>query len=78
MSLLVDSLHMRIDSVTIIRVQELASGFIRRRLSFIFPCGVFVYPCFRVSYKLTPTKLSQYCVFVCNLTTFRGYIMYLI
>ena len=37
MSLLVESLNMRIDSETVIGVQELASGFIRRGLALCSP-----------------------------------------
>ena len=47
MSLLVQSSHnMRIDTVKryIGVLQELASGFIRRGFSFIFPCIYFVHP----------------------------------
>ena len=44
-SLLVESLQIRIDSETVIGVQELASDFIRRGFSFIFPCDYFVHPC---------------------------------
>ena len=43
MRLLVKLLHMRIGSQTVTGVQELASDFIRRRFSFIFPCDHFVH-----------------------------------
>ena len=75
MSLLVESLHMRIDSETVIGVQELASGFTRRRFSFIFSCVHSVHhwvsesridlPC--------PSSPNKYCVFVCTLSTSQGY-----
>ena len=42
-SLLVEPLHMRIESETVIGVQELASGFICRVFNFIFPCDHFVH-----------------------------------
>ena len=58
MRLLVEPLIMRIDNEKVIGVQELASGFIRRGFSFIFPYDLFVEPNFRVSYQLTPTKRS--------------------
>ena len=45
MRLLVESLHIWIGSETVIRAQELASGFIRRGFSFIFPCDHFEHHC---------------------------------
>ena len=43
MSLLVESLHMRVDSEMVIGVQELASAFICRGFSIIFPFDNFVH-----------------------------------
>ena len=40
MGLLVELLHMRIDSETVIGVQELASGFACRGFSFNSPCDL--------------------------------------
>ena len=40
-----ESLHMRIDSDTVVGVQELASGFIRKGFSFMFPRDCLVHHC---------------------------------
>ena len=45
MSLLVESLHMRIGSETVVGVQELVSGFIRRGFSFTILCDYLVHHC---------------------------------
>ena len=61
MSLLVESLHVRIDSETaVIGVQELASDFTRRGFSFIFPYDILHTPRVLdgVSYQPASTKLS--------------------
>ena len=74
MSLLVESLHMRIDGgTTVVGVHELASGFIRRGFSFVFPCDYFVHHCdLEESYQPRPSPPIKYSVFVCTLSTFQG------
>ena len=78
MSLLVESLHMRIDSETV--YWSTGVGFIRRRFSFIFPRDLFVHPCFSESCANLSRPSSSYkcCVLMCNLSTFQGYITCLI
>ena len=61
---------MQIDGETVIGVQELASGFICRRFSFIFPCDYFVlvHHCdleSRISLP-RPSSRNKYCVFACK------------
>ena len=58
-SLLVELVHMRIYKETVVGVQELASCFIRRGFSFIFPCVHFLHhSLLESSVNLPPTKLS--------------------
>ena len=77
MSLLEGSLHMRIDSETVIGVQGLASDSVCRKFSFITLCNLFAHPCDLESRTNLPrpSSRSKYCVFVCNLPTFQGYII---
>ena len=58
MRLLVKSLDMRIGSQTVTGVQELASDFIRRRFSFVFPVTILYTTVFRSLVQPTSTKLS--------------------